>query len=386
MKSPNPIVAPGSDNTTMAEQQQAPAAVDGCRPALYLNITILDHSKAVKRKVGIEIDKSSRLPPRLKEMAKRTAGNIASDLATSQMTVKKMGEKMGEKLPRRMRLKGVDATAEVVFQEGPYAVLRIRIREVRIARLANPIDEPDSDDQDDEGEGQEAPRRKNSAVSNALQKIDAFDGLPSGPSEAWGAIKDQWEKEKSVSIRKLTVFCFLCLFWVIGPRRQKRIEGEYLPKLIQAKMDVEMTKMIRQKMEQKHMEAEVVVLQEDKQAGYFYDHLQRVRQIDRKGKLKPEQDENQLSSSVTPTSSSLSSSLPKRPPMPMPIVNAIKRKMSNERSSSSSALFQQNGAEVSDTAAVIVSNDEDNEDDGEGEYSGNASNVVSPDAQLKKNN
>lgn len=57
---------------------------------------------------------------------------------------------------------------------------------------------------------------------------------------------------------------------LIGIQRQKALQDEYLPKLIQSKMETMMGEVMAEKLEGKGLQAVSKVLPEEKQARYFH--------------------------------------------------------------------------------------------------------------------
>ena len=74
------------------------------------------------------------------------------------------------------------------------------------------------------------------------------------------------------------------LLGLLGAKNQKSLEEEFLPRVVQKKIESIMNGMLKVKMEEEmKMEAETQVLGEDKQARFFYEKLKEVRQKTKKG-------------------------------------------------------------------------------------------------------
>ena len=71
---------------------------------------------------------------------------------------------------------------------------------------------------------------------------------------------------------------------MVSPRYRHYLESCYLPNLIQAKISEKVNEMLRKKLDDKYIVAETEVLMEDKQARYFFRHLQVVRDMEKESK------------------------------------------------------------------------------------------------------
>lgn len=204
------------------------------RSVLYLNIDILDPSDAVKRKVGKNIAKSN-LPAPFKSIASVAGPKLASDLASNKVVATRMGQKMSEKMPRKLREKGIEAVVESVFQEGSYLVLQMQIQHVDMLKLAS---------------------------------------SPPPPSNS----KEVARVETEISPMKAWVIAFWTwLYWLVGARYQSILERDYLPSIVQARMESAISEMLHEKLLKKQVIADAVVLRQDQQVRYFYDKVKQVR-------------------------------------------------------------------------------------------------------------
>ena len=74
------------------------------------------------------------------------------------------------------------------------------------------------------------------------------------------------------------------LLSIVGAKNQKSLEEEFLPRVVQRKLEPVMNQMLKVKMEEEmKMDAETMVLGEDKQARFFYDKLKEIRSKSKKG-------------------------------------------------------------------------------------------------------
>ena len=82
-----------------------------------------------------------------------------------------------------------------------------------------------------------------------------------------------------------TIVNFLTwLLGILGARNQKSLEEEFLPQVVQKKMEPIMNDMLKVRLEEEmKMQAETKVLGEDKQARFFFDKLKEIRHKNKKG-------------------------------------------------------------------------------------------------------
>lgn len=66
---------------------------------------------------------------------------------------------------------------------------------------------------------------------------------------------------------------------LIGRGNQQKLEGDFLPKKVQDKLQTEMMNMMAEKFEEKRLEADVEIIKEEKQARFFYSKLREVRAV-----------------------------------------------------------------------------------------------------------
>ncbi|CAB9497047.1 expressed unknown protein [Seminavis robusta] len=204
---------------------------DLLKSVLFLNIIVLDGTQGVKKAVKEKIDKTN-MPQPIKDAAKKIGAKAASKLATPTTIATKMSQEMPKKMPLEMAEKGMTVTAEAVFQEGPYVVIQLQVQKL------------------------------NSVLMAEVK-----------------ALEDK-ETDWTWLIRLLTWFLSL-----LGATHQKTLEEEYLPRIVQAKMEPMMNEMLKVRLEEEmKMEATTQVLGEEKQARYFFQKLKEIRKDAKKGK------------------------------------------------------------------------------------------------------
>ena len=185
---------------------------------------MLDAREGVKQKVKEKIDKTN-MPPPLKNAAKIIGAKAASKMATPSTIATKMSQEMPKKMPLEMAEKGMEVEAETVFQEGPYVVVQLQVKRINSVLMAE--------------------------VKALEHKEQQFDWL----------------------VRWLTWFLQL-----LGAKNQRTLEEEFLPRVVQRKMEPLMNEMLKLKMEEEmKMQADTMVLSEDKQARFFFRKLKEVR-------------------------------------------------------------------------------------------------------------
>ena len=197
------------------------------RPVLYINILIHDASEAIKHEVAAKV-KKSRIPGPLKEsVANRAAARITWDLSTANKVIDKLGPRLCKEIPIKMRRKGIHVHVESVYSEGNYLVQEIQVQHVDAIVMAE-------------------------ARNKSVEK-DREEGT-------------------------LTSSLFKGMYTVIGVQNQASLERDVLPNIVQRKVSVSICEMMQEKLAEKKMTADVRVLQEDKQARYFFNTLRTVRE------------------------------------------------------------------------------------------------------------
>jgi hypothetical protein len=197
------------------------------RPVLYINILIHDASEAIKDEVAAKV-KKSRIPGPLKEsVANRAAARITWDLTTANRVIDKMGPRLCRDIPIKMSRKGIQVHVENVFSEGNYLVQELQVQHVDAVVMAE--------------------ARNNSAERD----------------------KDEGTLASSL---------FKGMFTVIGVQNQASLECDLLPNIVQRKVSASICEMMREKLAEKKMTADVKILQEEKQARFFFNTLRIVRE------------------------------------------------------------------------------------------------------------
>jgi hypothetical protein len=215
---------------------------------LYINVTVIDHSAAVKRKVGKKIEKSS-LPKPLKSIASRTAPKIAGDyLVTPKLMATTLVEKLMVKIPRKLSDKGITAEIEPVFQEGPYVVMQLHVHHVDLVKFVVK---------------QNNPTAASLTTTPRLAWFDLARTVDENPAQVWS---------------KLMILFWICLFSLVGTATLSYLESYVVPRIVQSKMEATLQELLDQKLEKKQLEAHGVVLKECNQARYFYSQVAKIKQ------------------------------------------------------------------------------------------------------------
>jgi hypothetical protein len=193
---------------------------------------VLDGTLGVKQKLKESIDKTN-MPKPIKDAAKKIGAKAASKLATPSAIAIKMSQELPRRMPMEMAEKGMIVEAETVFQEGPYLVVQLQVQRIDSVLLA---------------------------------EVKALENK-----------ETDW------------TWLIRLLMWVLtllGARNQRSLEEEFLPRVVQSKMEPLMTEMLKVKLEEEMlMEADTMVLGEDKQARYFFRTLKDIRaEVAKKGK------------------------------------------------------------------------------------------------------
>lgn len=205
------------------------------RKVIYINLYVNSAKETVKRKVSGQLEKKS-LPKPIKAVATKVGSKIAAAVATPERVAAMMSTKLPEMLPQKLGSKGMTAVARNVFVEGPFAVFEVQIQKVDMNVL---IDSQTSDFIDEDGDLEPATMDE-SLAEKILHWLNRF-------------------------------------FELIGMRNKDRLEGDYLPRVVQRQMETMMTDMMAEKLETKGLDAEPTVLSEEKQARFFFQTLQELR-------------------------------------------------------------------------------------------------------------
>jgi hypothetical protein len=234
--------------------------------SLYINVTVKDHTAAVKSKVGKKIDKSS-LPHPMKVVMHQTAPRIASDLVTTKQMTGQLSKKLVDKIPRKLANKGITAVVSPVFRQGPFVVLKLNVVHVDVLRLINHKDPKKSKTPDRTAQGKER-----DAEVTIVSPPDVPATLGEAARQFWHALRRERQNAHADLWPKFLTVVWMLLFWLIGPHRRRWIESVALPKVIQRRMVPSLQKMLDLNMERKQLVADGVVLTEAEQCRYFFEH------------------------------------------------------------------------------------------------------------------
>lgn len=199
------------------------------RPVLYVNVVIEDASEAIQAGVSEKLESLPNLPPGLKHRLAQHVGKFAADRVSASKIVEKMAPKMVETMPVKMKANGLTVHAEEVFREGPYFVIMLQV-----------------------------------------QHVDATVMMEAKQLAEKGEVTDD-----SVAVRLVR--------WIVGSMGMQLVDSvqrDYLPALIQSKMQPNMGEKMQEELAEKKMKASVDVLSEEKQARFFYVLLQQVRETE----------------------------------------------------------------------------------------------------------
>ena len=197
------------------------------RQVLYVNVVLEDASEVIRGKVSQKLEDSNLLPPLKKRLAKYV-GNFAADNVSANMIVEKMIPNMLAEMPVKMKRKGLTVHVEEVCRDGPYFVIMMQVQHVDISTMME-VKQLEDNSQCKEG---------------VLIKVVKF------------------------------------ILNLMGLKLADSVQRDYLPALIQAKMQPDMGEMMQGEMAEKNMKASVEVLPEESQARFFFGLLQQVREAE----------------------------------------------------------------------------------------------------------
>ena len=262
-----------------------PFEIDPAKDVSYINLTILDATKAVemgaKEKLKEKTD-SIRFPMVRKILQKdavqKKIAKIAAKKVKPSLIAKQLESIMPKILMYMMYHKiGMKVAAKSTFCEDSYLVVEFQVKHVDTQKLLAKIKEGKPD------EAEEMDMEVPPEVLDAwIQDMEAAQGDdPSTPVKA-----PLVEPSSSGSSSSGTE---TFLGWIAGhleyvaqellPTGYKEsLEHDSLPNTVQSKITDEMGAMMEKKLAQKELEAEIAVLHSASQARYFYSNLEVVRE------------------------------------------------------------------------------------------------------------
>lgn len=206
------------------------------RTVIYVNMVVLDATDAIDRQLQLDF-----------KDVPRPLHKVAAKLATTWATPERVAEVMAVEVPKnlvaKMAAKGMTAVAEAIFWEGPYVVLQIQVHSVSTTAMVE------------------------------AQSKDFYDE-DTGELEEGAHMNEAWATRLSCCVQRI--------LQLLGVRTQQSLENDYFPRLIQYNIDKIMDECIAEKLEKKRVKAITKVLPESKQARYFFETLQEVREAQNK--------------------------------------------------------------------------------------------------------
>ena len=213
------------DTTTPAKSLMRPD-----RKVIYVNLVVVDATDAIDQQLQREF----------KDMPK-PIHDVAAGLAAAWATPERVAEALTIDLPKdlvaKMASKGLTAVAETTFWEGPYLVVQLQILSVSPAAMVE------------------------------AQSKDFYD--------EFGDLEEEAHMSQALALRLKG--CIQSVLSWFGMRTQKSLESDYLPMLIQSKMENIMDEALAGKLRKRGLHAVSKVLIEEKQARFFFDTLRQVR-------------------------------------------------------------------------------------------------------------
>jgi hypothetical protein len=192
---------------------------------------VIDGSALVKSKVKERVD-NSKLPTSLKDAVANRAGHVASKRIKPSKIAQNIGTKLCERTPQKMAEMGVTVAMEQVFREGPLVVLQLQVQHVD---------------------------------ARAIEKVRR--------QEAADLTQSDTSSEATVA-SALLEWCLR----IIGSDNQKKLESEFLPEKVQAKLESKILEIMTERFERKGLEVDVEIVREERQAKYFFRKLKEMRE------------------------------------------------------------------------------------------------------------
>lgn len=225
------------ESATLADESE-PLVVDGAssiiredRKVIFINLVVLDASNAIDQQL------SKKLKGRVARPLVKAATAVATTLATPERVAAALAADLPKQMVDKMASKGLTAAAELTFLEGPYVVVQLQIQAVSPAAMIE------------------------------AQSKDSYNA--DGQLEVAAQLGQDWAARLQA--------CLASVLALIGVHRQKSLEQEYLPRLVQSKMETVMGDIMAGKLQDKGLQAVSQVLPEDKQARFFFGTLRELR-------------------------------------------------------------------------------------------------------------
>lgn len=227
----------------------------------------MDATGAVYQQIHSKVSSAKMLPGKLKQ-------TLASTLASSvspKLVAKKLAEKIPKTLMYKLSEKGLQVQAETVFIESTFVVIQIAIHHVDTVLLTKDLSDPEADDDEsvesavlDAWMDQQQDQTTKKEPYNVTNRLDTIS--------RGGALARQQASIVSVILQYL---------WsLVSPLFRHTVESQYLPTLIQNTIRQKMDQLLALKLKDKLIEARTQVLNEDKQARFFFGELKRLRTLD----------------------------------------------------------------------------------------------------------
>lgn len=200
------------------------------RKVIYVNLVVLDAADAIGQQLQLEF---KDMPSALHDVA----AGLAAAWATPECVAEALTAEVPKHLVAKMASKGVTAVAETTFWEGPYLVVQCQILSVSPAAMVE------------------------------AQSVNFYD--------EFGDLEEEAHMSQALALRLKS--CIQRILSWFGMKTQTSLEGDYLPRLIQSKMEAVMDEALETKLKRRGLHAISKVLIQERQARYFFDILRRVR-------------------------------------------------------------------------------------------------------------
>lgn len=254
-------------------------------PCFYVNVRILDASAAVYEKVQQKVSNITVLPFK-KAVASRISGIVSDEAVT-----KRLARKLPKLLMYLLSQKGLRLHAETVFVHDTYLVLELLLLHADPVAFAQSVAEEAATQKLKEsliqecretGIYQEEDEDADEECSISTQVLDdwlasqAFDGNQQVGSQYTVTSRLDAISSNNTALSRTTLLARIvqCLLdIVLSSSSRKRLESEYLPNIIQEIVARKMDCILRQKMVDKQVHSDTVVLSAQDQARYFFAQL-----------------------------------------------------------------------------------------------------------------
>ena len=264
-----------------------PFEADPAKDVSYINLTLLDASKAIETGVKDKLKEktdSIRFPMARKILKRDKAQDRLASFAAKAVKPAMLAKELSKQMPKLMMYMmhqkiGMKIAAKTIFVEDAYLVVEFQIKYVDTQKLLAKVQETAESGETPDDLDELPPPEEIEAWIEEMKAEAAAD-----PSEIDSSVERSASTSSTASNSPQT-----WTGWIAGhmeymttdllPTRYKEsLENDSLPNTVQTKITDMMGGMMEKKLAEKQLEAEIAVLNSESQARYFFTNLEAVRE------------------------------------------------------------------------------------------------------------